>query len=161
MPSVQNKDIKCERKKKPGLANFPSGRPTRIDLSSLSGRHVHVSWITQARPGDDPSTAPPPVSTICFGWATQANQLGWPTRSLTHAACQKQDRCPPIPPVPTPADPFGPPPPPRCIAVTLSELSRTRRPNFFRLPPLPVPRGFNFTDVGSIAFAFRSKRPTN
>lgn len=57
-------------KKKNRPSNFPSGRWTRIDLSSLSECHVHVSWITQTWP----STDPPP--TICFGWATQANQLG-------------------------------------------------------------------------------------
>lgn len=54
--------------KKAGLANFPCGRLARIDLSSLSGRHVHVSWITQAWPSADPHSLNrvPPKPTICF-----------------------------------------------------------------------------------------------
>lgn len=110
MPRIQNIDIKYERKKKPGLCNFPSGRRTRIDLSSLSGRHVHVSWITQAWPAADPTpwtaSSPPILPSALLGHTGQSARLAY---TVTYPCRMPETRQ--MPPDTSNSNPLRSPPP--------------------------------------------------
>lgn len=138
MPSVQNKDIKCERKKKPGLANFPSGRPTHIDLSSLSGRHVHVSWITQARPSDDPRPSPAsPPRTYHLLWLGHAGQSARLAYTVTYPCRMPETRQ--MPPDTLSSNPCRPSPPTSTSSLHCSAAPRALQDQTPQLLPSSSP----------------------